>query len=63
MKTILLNNNVHNNSILFYLRYVDDTFIICNRTLGQTDEFKYLLNGFSKNIKFTLETETDKKLN
>lgn len=61
--TYLLNNNIYANKIIFYSRYVDDTFIIFDGTLRQVDSFKNFLNGINKNIQFTIETEHENTIN
>ena len=59
----MFSNNIHRNNIIFYARYVDDTFIIYKGTLRQNENFKNFMNNINKDIQFTLETETNKKLN
>ena len=59
----LLSHNKYKNDIIFYARYVDDTFLIFNCTVRQIENLKHYMNSISKNIQFTLETEVDNKLN
>ena len=46
---------------LFYRRYVDDTFLLF-RNKAQADNFLDFVNGIHRNIKFTIEYESDNKL-
>ena len=61
--TFMFSNNIHKHNIIFYARYVDDTFIIYKGTLRLIENFKNFMNNINKNIQFTLETETNNKLN
>ena len=60
---IFNNNNTYKNYIIFYSRYVDDTFIIYNGTNRQLENFKSYLNKINKNIQFTLEIESNSSIN
>ena len=60
---LLSDNNKLHNQIIFYTRYVDDTFIVFNGTLRQIDNLKQYLNSVNKHTQFTGETEADSKLN
>lgn len=57
------HNNKFNSQILFYRRYVDDTFMIFNGTIRQIENLRIYMNSINKNIQFTSETETNYKLN
>ena len=46
---------------LFYRRYVDDTFTIF-KSIEEANKFLEYINGQHHNIKFTMETEIEKKL-
>ena len=59
----ILNNNIFANNIIFYGRYVDDTFLIFNGTLRQISNLKNHMNTITHNIQFTMETETNNQLN
>ena len=61
----ILNNNIFANNIIFYGRYVDDTFLIFNGTLCQISNLKNHMNTVrpTHNIQFTMETETNNELN
>ena len=60
---IFSNNNKFSNSVKFYNRYVDDTFILIQGSNRQIENFKNYLNGINKNIQFTLEIEENNKIN
>ena len=45
-----------------WLRYVDDTFVIWNYSDEQLEDFLSFLNGRHRNIKFTMEKETNGSL-
>ena len=55
-------NKLH-TQIIFYARYVDDTFIVFNGTLRQIDNLRQYLNNINKHIQFTGETENNSRLN
>ena len=58
-----LNNHKFTNNIIFYCRYVDDTFLIFNGTARQLSTLKNSLNAVNDNIQFTMETEVNNELN
>ena len=58
----LLSHNKYKNDIIFYARYVEDTFRIFNGTVRQIENLKHYMSNINKNIQFTLETEVDNKL-
>lgn len=60
---ILSEHNKYANKILFYKRYVDDTFVIFNGNSRQLNLMKNIFNKINNNLQFTLETEIDNKLN
>ena len=61
--SFIFSNNRFNASIVFYGRYVDDTFMIYNGTCHQIDMLHNYLNSVNSNMKFTLEVEDDGRLN
>lgn len=62
-KYLFSNNNIYTKNIIFYSRYVDDTFIIYNGTNRQLDKLIKYLNNISSNIQFTIVLENNNKLN
>lgn len=46
-----------------YYRYVDDIFMIINGTQKDIAKFKKFMNSLEKTIKFTVEVQTNNKLN
>ena len=56
------NNNTFANNIIYYGRYVDDTFLIFNGSLRQLNNLKNVLNAINNNIQFTMETETENEI-
>ena len=46
----------------YYYRYVDDIFVIANKSVNTNNVLEYF-NSIDSNIKFTLENENDNKLN
>ena len=50
-----------NSQLLFYRRYVDDTFCIFNSETQAMAFFEYI-NSKHPNIRFTMEKEVEKKL-
>ena len=62
-KYIFTKNNTFYNNIIFYAKYVDDTFLIFDGTIRQIDNFLNYLNKKSKNIQFTVEHENNKRIN
>ena len=52
-----------NKYIQYYYRYVDDIIICWTGTQRQLTQFLYYANSIHNNINFTLEIETDNKLN
>ena len=53
--------NFHGSTILFYRRYVDDTFCLFNSDRDATIFFDYI-NSRHPNIKFTMEKQVNHKL-
>ena len=53
--------NFHGSTILFYRRYVDDTFCLFNSDRDTTIFFDYI-NSRHPNIKFTMEKQVNHKL-
>lgn len=62
-ENIFSDKNKQASKILFYRRYVDDTFLIYNGNTRQLHLFSNYLNSLSENIKFTLETENNSAIN
>ena len=62
-KYLFSNNNIITKNIIFYTRYVDDSFIIYNGTNRQLNSLKSYLNSINSNIQFTLETENNNSIN
>ena len=61
--SFILTNNEHSDNIMFYGRYVDDTFLIYKGTQRQIDRLHNYVNNINDNIQFTLENEDNGKLN
>ena len=61
--SFIFSNNRFESNIVFYGRYVDDTFMIYNGTHRQIDILHNYLNSINDNMKFTLEVEDNGKLN
>ena len=61
--SFIFTNNKYNDNIIFYGRYVDDTFLIYKGTRRQIDQLHKYLNSINSNIQFTLENEDNGKLN
>ena len=61
----LLNNKEISliNNIKFWYRYVNDVLYFWNSTDRKLDQFSSILNSINENIKFTIEKETDAKIN
>ena len=55
--SFILTNNKHKNNIIFYGRYVDDTFLIYKGTQRQIDNLHSYLNNINDKMRFTLESE------
>ena len=55
-------NKLH-TQIIFYARYVVNTFIVFNGTIRQIDNLRQYLNDINKHIQFTSETENNSRLN
>ena len=53
----ILSNDSYKSKILYYGRYVDDTFILFNGTTRQLDSMVAEVNKVHPNIKFTSEHE------
>ena len=53
--------NFDNSQLLFYRRYVDDTFCVFNSEIQAMSFFEYI-NSQHPNIRFTMEKEVEKKL-
>ena len=53
--------NYKGSKILFYRRYVDDTFCICEREQDAVFFYNYI-NSQHPNIRFSMEGEVDNKL-
>ena len=51
------------SKVFFWVRYVDDIFCVWAGTDRQLSLFLGALNGITKNIQFTMETEADGSLN
>ena len=62
-KFLLSDYNRFHDKIVSYTRYVDDTFIVFNGTHTQVDMFFKFINDINRNIKFTMEMETNNSLN
>lgn len=60
---VLSDHNKFKDNIIFYTRYVDDTFLIFNGTLRQIYNLKTYMNSINNYIQFTLETEVNNRLN
>uniref|UniRef100_A0A0A9WSN7 Putative COX1/OXI3 intron 1 protein n=1 Tax=Lygus hesperus TaxID=30085 RepID=A0A0A9WSN7_LYGHE len=60
---IFNGNSTSIKSVKFYVRYIDDTFLIFQGSQRQIDNFLKFLNTIDPDIKFTHEIERDGKLN
>nr|XP_022904588.1 uncharacterized protein LOC111416729 [Onthophagus taurus] len=61
---ILHKDNINNNNIVLWLRYVDDILIIWDDDgFNLIDDFHKYINNLHKNHKFTIEIEKHKQLN
>ncbi len=60
---ILTKTNNKNQIIKYWHRYVDDIIILFNGTTRQLSNFHKNINNKHPNIKFTLESETNKSIN
>lgn len=60
---ILTPTNPHHRKILFYRRYVDDSFIVFKGTKRQANVFLKYLNNIHNSIKFKMELEDNNCLN
>lgn len=58
--THILNHSIHKQYIKTYFRYVYDTLILFKGTNQQADA---MINYLNKNIKFTLKTQINNKVN
>ena len=62
--TFLMSSfNKQRDKIKFYVRYVDDTFMIFNGTSRQIENLKGYMNSINMKIQFTLEMENNNCLN
>ena len=61
--SFILTDNKHKNNIIFYGRYVDDTFLIYKDTQRQINNLHNHLNNINNKMQFTLESEDNGKLN
>lgn len=59
----ILSNDSYKSKIVYYGRYVDDTFILFNGTTRQLDSMVAEVNKVHPNIKFTSEHEKDGHIN
>jgi hypothetical protein len=59
----IFENNMHSGNIIFYGRYVDDTFLIYKGTQRQIDRLHSYLNSINSHMRFTLEHEVKGQLN
>jgi hypothetical protein len=59
----IFTNNKLASKIVFYKRYVDDTFVIFNGNSRQIQLLNNHLNSISPSLQFTLETEQDRSIN
>lgn len=59
----ILSNDAYKSKIIYYGRYVDDTFLLFNGTLRQIDSMVSEINLIHPNIKFTSEHETEGSIN
>lgn len=59
----IFDNNPYHKNIIFYSRYVDDTFLIYKGTCRQIDNFRIFLNNINSHIQFTHEIETNESIN
>lgn len=55
----IMSNNIYKNQIIYYGRYVDDTFLLFKGTTRQLDSMVSQLNKVHPNIKFTSEHEVE----
>ena len=62
-KHILSKLNQQQKNIVFYARYVDDTFVIFNGTNRQIDILNNYINNINNKIKFTCEIEQNNAIN
>jgi hypothetical protein len=60
---ILSDNNPSHEKILFYFRYVDDTLVLFDGNARQLQILNKYLNGLAPKLKFTLEIESNHKIN
>lgn len=59
---LLSNKNRFQNQIIYYIKYVDDNFIICNGTTRQIEYLKNYMNSLNNKTQFTLEIKKDNSL-
>ena len=59
----IISNKLYKNKIIFYCRYVDDTFMIFNGTNRQIQNLNSHINSIDHKIKFTSEIEEENQLN
>lgn len=60
---IMNSTNPHFKNIIYWYRYVDDIILLYKGTNRQLDKLHQHLNTRESNIKFTLKTEKDNKIN
>ena len=60
--SFLFANPTYNYNVVFYGRYVDDTFMVYKGTNRQIDKLHNYLNGINNKIQFTLENEVGGRL-
>ena len=59
----IIDNRLYKDKIIFYCRYVDDTFMVFNGTRRQIENLNSHLNSIHQKIKFTSEIEAENQLN
>src|SRR5277367_5212859 len=62
-QTIEKHPHFDNENLIFYKRYVDDTFILWKSDKTSFENYVNQLNQISENIKFTQEFESNHSLN
>lgn len=62
-RKFIMSNDTYRKRIMFYRRYVDDTFVVFDGTIRQLESMVNEINKVHPKIKFTLEHEDGNQIN